>query len=465
MTSEHSAPRASPEKTVTFYVSAAAVGLFLVRVLGAEWSTKFAPVFPDSVSYLDVASRGPFRPFDERPFVYPSYLWLVGRSSHLAVIGQTVAYTAAFVVLAVVAWRVLSSRVAAAVAIALVLVIAVQPRYALWNTQILSESLGITLAVASIAAWWAFCARPTPRGVIWAWLWTLLWLGTRDSHMLPTIAVILPTVVGATLLWRGIERAVRTRLLAGAAVTVFALGFIYIAQDVSNRNQYPFHNNIGTRVLPDPALTQWFVEGGMPLDDALRARTGRVSWDDDEAFLTAPELEGYRKWADGAGSRRFFLSFVVQFPAWYERLVDELPASLSDPMESYDTYGVRRRLPSNIPLQLGGPESNGSLVAWTFLALLGIAGAAIAAVVARGPAPVVVFAAAGLFSSFVELYGAFVGDSVEVSRHLIGPTLRLCVMLAIGIAIGIDAIERLAVRRVAADVTAAGVTAGERTDD
>src|SRR6266513_1621717 len=83
-------------------IAAVVVAFFLVRLLGEPWP-KFPPTYPDSFSYLKVASRGPFHPhffFDERPIGYPLFLWSVGRSSTLTVVAQTAVYIAAFWTLA-----------------------------------------------------------------------------------------------------------------------------------------------------------------------------------------------------------------------------------------------------------------------------------------------------------------------------------------------------------------------------
>jgi hypothetical protein len=435
---EQTRPRAAaaPLPEVLVWASALGVGLFLVRVLGEPWKTGFDPTFPDSFSYLEVAERGPLRPFDERPVLYPSFLWLVGRSVPLAVLAQSALYAGAFVAFCATAVRLLRSAAAATAAVALAVLLAVQSRFALWNLQILSESLGITLSVAALAAWWRVAARPTRRRVVWAWIATVAWILVRDAHVMPALLVVVPVAVAAGLWWRAAGRDVRRGLLAGAAATVVVCGYVYVAQDVSNRNQYPFHNNVGMRILPDDDLTQWFVDGGMPLDDALRGREGHLSWDDGEAFLRAAELEGYRDWADGAGGRRFLLSLVARFGDWYERLVDDLPRTLGDDFGGYDTWDVGDRLPSDAPGQLGGPEDNRGVVLWSALGLAGV----VAALVGRVRRAVVVLAVAAVAAAFVDVYCSYVGDALEVSRHLVGPLARLGLALTLCIALGVEGV-------------------------
>ncbi|MGQ0680245.1 MAG: hypothetical protein ACT4OM_11450 [Actinomycetota bacterium] len=438
--------RAEPSRLgeALFYLSAAAAAFMMIRLLAEPWRTGFVPTYPDSFSYLEVAARGIFRPFDERPVVYPTFLWLMGGSVHLAVVVQSMVYVGAFLGLMAAARTALSSRVAAALAIVLFGALAVQPRFALWNLQILTESLAISLAIASISAWWLLASGPTPRRAVWAWFWTILWLCIRDAHVMPVLLAIVPTSVLVALFWKGVDRQLRVRLLGGALVTVAICGWIYVAQDVSNRNQYPFHNNIGVRILADKQMTEYFVQAGMPLDEALRGREGHFSWDDNEAFLRGPELEEYRRWAEGPGGRRFLLSLVVKAPYWINRMTNELPNTLADDLRAYDTFKVADRLPSRIPFKLGGPQSVPALVAWTVVSLAGLILAGLASKQRRHWAPVVVFAAAGLGSAFIELYCSYAGDSLEVPRHLVGPSMRLNVMMGICLAVGVRAALMLA---------------------
>ena len=153
-----------------FYLSAIATALFMVRLLGAGWSTRFPAIWPDAVfpkeGYLAVAAKSPFRPsfyFAFRPIGYPFLLWVLGRRSLLTVVAQTFIYCAAVIALCAAAVRVLRSRVVGVVTAVLIVGIAVQAKYAMWNTQILSESLAISLGFVTLAAWWRFAAAPDAR--------------------------------------------------------------------------------------------------------------------------------------------------------------------------------------------------------------------------------------------------------------------------------------------------------------
>jgi hypothetical protein len=420
-------------------IAAVVAVVFALRLLGQPWP-HFPASFPDSLSYLKVAKTGPFHVhfyFDERPIGFPLLLWAVRRSTTWAVVAQTAIYVAAFWILCRVVLSDLRSRVVGIVVVIFIAAIAIEPRNSMWNTLILSESLSTSCAVLSIAAWWRALTRPSARQITIAWVATLAWILVRDASVLPTVVVIIPAALLIAILGKHIERAMRIRLAAGAMVVLLACGYVYVSQAVSRRNQYPIHNNIGERILPDAAATRWFVQGGMPLDDALRQQKYRSSWDANNAFLVAPDLARYRHWANSSGSRRLFLSMVELAPFWWRHLHADLPMLLNDPKylgQAYDSYRVFHRLPTHLPAPLGEPRT--TRVEW-FEMLLAAAGLGVASTDRRRRL-LALGLGIGLLSAVVDFYCAYVGDANEVGRHEVGALLRLDVMLLLAIALGAD---------------------------
>ncbi len=417
-------------------LAAVVVAFFLVRLLGQPWP-HFPPTYPDSFSYLLVAWRGPLHGlfyFDERPIGYPLLLWSVGRSSTLTVLAQTGIYVAAFWILCRVVFAEMRSRVVGVAVVVFIAAVAIEPRNSLWNTLILSESLSTSLGILSIAAWWRAAARPSTRTITWAWIVTTAWILVRDTNVLPTMLVLLPVALACA--WRspGADRALRRRLVGGALAILAVCGYVYSSQAVSHRTQYSVHNVVGMRVLPDAGLTKWFADGGMPLDDALRGRTGHNAWDDGEAFLRAPELARYRVWARGPGGRRLLLSMVVRAPDWWKRLHHDLPGILGEDDRAYDSYAVFARFPHHLPAPFGTPRTNAGLFGGLLLAAAGLGIAAsdrrrrlLAAVVG-----------AGLVSAIVDIWCSYVGDPMELNRHMVGPLARLTVLVIVAVALGAD---------------------------
>jgi len=436
---------------VAIYSSAIVSALFMVRLLGAGWSTHFLAVWPDAVDpkqgYLAVAGKGPFRPsfyFAFRPIGYPLLLWALRRDALVTVVAQTALYCAVVGALCFAAFRVLHSRVVAGITALAFVGIAVQAKYAMWNTQILSESLAISLGFASIAAWWRFAATPTRAQARWGWMFVIAWLVVRDAHVLPATVVIVPVALALSGLSRRLEPGIRRTLAVGAVLVTVTAGYSYFSASASHRAELSFHDVVGIRVLPDPVLTKWFTGHGMPLNAALRTRTGKGGLADNFYLSKDPAFAKYRHWARGAGPRALVLSLVVLAPHYARLMNNDLPAILDGDVQAYDTQGVYDRLPRQIPLQLGGPTTRDGLVVWLTLALAGMVTSAVLAWRRKRGMGVVVFAAAALALTLIEGYTTWGGDPVELERHMIGALSRLSVILVIVIASAVDAARRRA---------------------
>ena len=170
--------------TLALHVTAVLVTVFAIRVVGSGFSEGYPPFFPDSFSFAEVARRGPFTGrfwFDERPVGFPLLYWALGRSVRFVVLAQLALHIAGFGAVVALAVRTLRSVVAQLVVVVFTVALAVQPRFSLWTTHVLSESLAISTGVAAIAAWWWFATTPTRRRAIVAIVVTLGFVLVRDS--------------------------------------------------------------------------------------------------------------------------------------------------------------------------------------------------------------------------------------------------------------------------------------------
>jgi len=416
-------------------VVAVTAAIFLVRVLGEPWNAGFDPFFPDTASYIRVSHRSPFHPrfwFDERPPTYPLVLWIIGGGGRAVVVFQTVAYVVAWIWLGAVVWQRIASRPVAAVAIGVLVLTAVQARWTLWTTLMLTESLSITLAVAAVAAWWQFVAEPLRWRLVVATSITAAWMLLRDSNAVSFTVFAAPALLLAILLLRRAATDLRRYSAIGLAGLIAVGAFSWIGQVASDRGEASFHNNVGLRWLPDPEMTSFFESRGMPVDDVLLARTGSDAWAAGEAFLRDPALSEYRDWADGRGRVAAAESFVLAAPFWLDGLRDDLGRSLREEYRGYDLFDVGGRVPRRT---LGPFDPIGSGV---MLAVATVASAAYALIAARRRRALGLYAGFLLIPAWIDLYLSYAGDAVEVSRHLVGPLSRLSVAFVVVVAIGID---------------------------
>jgi hypothetical protein len=406
-------------------------------VLGEPWGSGFDPFFPDTASYVRVSARGPFWPrfwFDERPPTYPLLLWLLGDGGRAVVVFQSVAYVAAWIWLGMVVWQRIASRPIAVVVVGVLALTAMQSRWALWTTQILTESLSITLAVAAVAAWWQFVVEPLRWRLVAATSITAAWMLLRDSNAVTFCVFAVPALALACWLLRRAATDLRRYSVIGLAVLVAVGAYSWIGQIASDRGATSFHNNVGLRWLPDPGMSSFFESRGMPLDDALVARSGRDAWADGEAFLRDPALADYRAWADGRGRIAAAESFVLEAPFWLDGLRDGLGRSLRDEFGAYDLYDVGGRLPQRT---LGPLDPVGSGVMLAVAMVVSTAGAVAAG---RRRRAIGMFAGFLLIPAWIDLYLTYAGDAVEVDRHMLGALSRLSVATVVAVGIGLDGV-------------------------
>ncbi|MFM8847254.1 MAG: hypothetical protein ACKOHN_04290 [Actinomycetota bacterium] len=428
-------PDANPRRDRAPWVFSLGAAAFIVRVVGPLWRGGLPSFFPDSSSFTKVARIGPISPsfwFSERPVGLPLVLWTVGFDVRWLVVVQSLAYALAVTLVCATLLRILESRPLAWVASLAVTAIAVQPRFAMWCVEVLSESVGLSTSMLALALWLRFAHSPGRRSMVAATAATIAFLLTRDSHSMSALIVAL-VLAGAA--WRTRDADSRRTALRCAIALMVALGYVAVSQGTSDRNQYPLINNVGLRILPDAAMTESFVAHGMPMSDALLDRTGSNTWDDGETFLNAPELAGFRGWVRGSGQLDQMTSLLTDAGFWIDVMRRELPGALRYDFGDYDRFGVGDRLPSRLAW-FSGIDSTGTL--WWFVVLAGSA----LWVVARRSRRLALILGTGLVASLVELYASIATDAVEVQRHTIGPMLRVNVVCIVSLFLAVDVLLR-----------------------
>jgi hypothetical protein len=418
-------------------LGAIAATLFLIRLLGAEWPNGFPMFFPDSASYMRMATLGPFRPsfwFGERPVVTPLFYWSLGRNVRLAVLVQSLLYIASFWWAIMVVCRIARTMIGRAIAVVTLAAVAVQSRFAMWNTQILSESLSLSLSIAMTVAWLSFADRPTARRATTAWVFSALWAMTRDSNAIIVVVLVVPAALIAAKWWKTIEPDVRRRLRLGALALGLVACYTVLAQTASERSRYSTLNVIGQRVLVDDELTDYFVDHGMPFGDAVADRAGKNAFDDNSAMLIDPALAPLRSWVLSGGQVVHLWTMVRFAPRYVPEVWRDLPVHLGEDHVSYDLFGVSDRLPRDLPLALGGPRDTTDLTLWAVAAGAGL----VAMVALRRRVRHGVVLATGLLIAGADAYVSWLGDSLEVHRHVMGAIARLSVVLALIVGIGVD---------------------------
>ena len=124
--------------------------------------------------------------------------------------------------LGAVVWQRIASRPVAVVTIAVLGLTAVQARWALWTTQMLTESVSITLAVAGVATWRQFVAEPLRWRIAVATSIAAAWMLLRDSNVVTSTVFAVASLVLAILMVRRESTDLRRYSVIGLAVLVAA---------------------------------------------------------------------------------------------------------------------------------------------------------------------------------------------------------------------------------------------------
>jgi len=317
-------------------------------------------------------------------------------------------------------------------ACAAIAAVAIQPKFGVWNLEVLSESLGMSLSIFALTCWLRVSQAFTASRIWIATLATVAWTLVRDSHGIPFLILAVGLAVIA---WRISDKAIRSTLLKCLGVMLLGFSYISVSQAVSNRNQYPLMNNVGLRILPDQEMTHNFVDRGMPTNEKLLGRSGHNTWDDGEVFLQSADLTEFRNWVNGSGQTDQLLSLAIDAPFWIDVMQKELPVSLAYDFHDYDRFQTLQRLPTRT-FGFESPRTTSDLLLWILTAIAAI----LALFYFTKTRKLAVFSTIGLIAALIEMYASIAGDAVEVQRHLIGPFLRIFVIVILTTALAVEMI-------------------------
>ena len=216
--------------------------------------------FPDSEGYLTLEFLGAGARLWPVPLLYT-----LVRDDSFRILLHVAAGSAAWVFLAFVVAR--RSR-RPWLAITSILALGLAPQVIRYDLAILSESLGISFAVATIAATLLWVQSPT---ALTASLWAACLVVFAMTR--PVQLVVLFAVGAAVLLSVAVQRRRRLAPLAAALCIAALWGAIQL------RNNHPtselnLYTVLQERILDNDSRFGWFVAHGMPVTPGMRAARG-----------------------------------------------------------------------------------------------------------------------------------------------------------------------------------------------
>jgi hypothetical protein len=402
-------------------VSILALGYVVLRVFAARGAG--AGIYPDSSAYQRIASL----PFPSSAFFRGTKPWgapllykmLPGETAIAAPLAQLGISIVAWLVLAVAVSRCLSDRRMREVSFAAVLLFSLSSSIGLWDADLLSESLSLSLLALLVAALLTLARRPTLLLGLAAVAAATLWAGTRDTN---AYAVLLLAPLAGAAIWRD----GRIRLAVVVAGAFVAAGGTAIAASASTaRSELLLVDVVDERVLDEPAARAFFVERGLPVRPNLRrtlfARRSVLT-----RYEQDPELAKVREWLTRHGGPTY-VAYLLEHPqASLVTPLRKLPSILSpNGLDGYTAPGYEPILPRRFD-----PGRRPGGTALLLLGVLALGTAAVAALRRRAArtwlVPIVL-----LLISVPQALLVWNGEPIEIGRHglLVGQTARLALLV------------------------------------
>ena len=314
-----------------------AAALHLLAVIGGH-----AFVYTDSIDYETLDFSGGAR----RPWVTPLLYWTTDDRG-LRIVLQAAISIACWTTLALRASSLPQDRRARWAVLVAVLGLSLTTTVTSWDTAMLSESLALSFTALLLAVLLRFAQEPTYRSAALVLATWVLWLFTRQNHLVLGWLVAAATAAVLLVGWRRTRAVARPSLvLLGGMVGLSALGVVSYAQNTEIVH-YNLAQIIGNRVFPDADKAEWFTAEGMPVPGSHPLGLA----------VTPQELladERFERWIedDGVG---VYARYLLSHP-WYsvtgplESLASDRPpfgdvGRVDEVMlASPDSYGVGREV-------------------------------------------------------------------------------------------------------------------------
>ena len=307
---------------------------FAIRVLASL--DKPIARFPDSAGYETFYFLGSIDRFWSVPFLYSLVTSDAGR-----VTLQVVVATAAWSWCALILSRM--SRYSRTVLTA-VLLLGISPQVVRYDLALLSESLGISFFVFSIAASLHLRKNTNAFSTI-IWLTSLtLCVYTRPVHLWVLFVVLLPPLAAF------ITRRGRTVSLTTVTLLIISVGAFLQLRANSSTSALNFYTVLQERVITDNSRFDWFTQQGMPVSAGMRDASGYDFTEqfpsDVAAIIPLPEGQvpptlmrvggvSLAQWVKDNGWKTY-AHYVLTHPAdTFSRLTSLTNATLSPPNDDF----------------------------------------------------------------------------------------------------------------------------------
>jgi hypothetical protein len=306
---------------------------FLVQTCLAIWEGSILPAMGwDTKVFLFMAAQKWTSPnfyHGLRPWTAPALhsLFNGAQNTRNLILLQMIISCAAWICLAFSASRLLKDDLLKALAFMAIACIPLNVfMNGYWNIVILSESYSFSFLAFFLAVYFWYFRTDSWASVLTLIATALLFAFTRDTDAYRVLFMALP------VLWTFIRQlGGRTGGKLRHAVLFASFFLIFIASDLSSSNihhddvrdtpftnarwYFPMLDNMGSRILENEEMVQFFADLGLPVTPALREMTGKWGSTDDWRWYNDPQLATQREWLYHHG-RQTYAKYLLTHPVY-----------------------------------------------------------------------------------------------------------------------------------------------------
>ena len=422
---------------VSAVIYAVLLSAYVVAVLWVDTSKRVAPHLirgPDSIGYEAAARNWPWESQAARAApMFPLLLRAALNNLYAVIVLQTALWGSAWHWLARSAARCATARWMRVLILAVVLGLSLSPEMLTWNSAIASESISLTLVIATFACAITASQRRSPR-------W---WVSTAALCALATLARDTNAILGGVVIVVAIASSIRRpEVRRSAAVCMLLPALAIVASNALSsaaeppRWFYPLQENIVVRVTPRADFLKFFTDRGMPQAAEVSAMREQYFFNYAE-MREGPRFVPFRNWLRDNGPR-VYGEFVLTHLAWQTELFVSFREQLL--LGSVLPYGeIVDSKPGAVYRAVGAAtflHSANGIAFWALFALILVSirrfGWSANDRTLRGILWV------GITTAIVHTYLAFAADAFEIDRHAFSATAQLRIMLWIATMVLID---------------------------
>lgn len=248
-----------------------------------------------------------------RPPTLPALIKIVQFDPNLLGNVQLLISIVSWTILALVITLFVRNRLIRLIAFATILGYSLTNQISIWNHLYMSDSLSLSLSALLVAAGLLYIHRPTwPKyGLLIGIAIPFGFIRDINTYFLLLLAIV--ALIAAN--WVQHRHRLQLWLMAIIFSLIFILGSLSASHE--SRWTFPFIDVVYQRILVNESMQQWFIDHGMPINEAVRNKRGAIAEPSSASrgFPIDPQFNSFRQWVFTNG-RITYIKYIITHPIY-----------------------------------------------------------------------------------------------------------------------------------------------------